>query len=95
MEREAVLESVSEENKNIKLFASEKLADIVVLYQYLGLYENNAVEAMQELAQRREGGDKFDYEIYITNQLNALPKIDFKIPQFSSLFNLIKTHLKL
>jgi hypothetical protein len=77
-------------------WTSEKLADIIVSNRYLGLYEDVAIAAMEELAKRRVGGDSFDYEKYIDEKLNELPKIQFKMPQIQAnkLFDLLKGIIK-
>ena len=98
MEGEAIVEEIQDENKdidNIPSFTSEKLADIIVLNRYLGLYDDLAAEAMEELVKRREAGETFEYEAYINENLKNLPKIELKMPQFNSLYNLIKPYIKL
>lgn len=82
--------SESETIKNISTFASEKLGDIVVMYQYLGLYPDLSIAAMKELALRREKGEVFDYENYITLNLNKLPKLSFELPPLPVLVEQLK-----
>lgn len=81
---------------NLINYTSEKLADIIVSNRYLGLYETIAIAAMEELAKRRMNGESFEYEQYINEQLNNLPKIQTKMPQMqvNKLFNLIKGIIK-
>lgn len=98
MEREIIVESIQDENKNIeniKTFVSEKLADIVVLNRYLGIYEAISKSAMEELANRRINGDQFEYEKYISSNLEQLPKINIKMPEFKSLYKIISSYIKL
>jgi hypothetical protein len=64
---------------NIEKYDDHKLADMVITYRYFGLYENIAKAAMQELALRRNVGNTFEYEKYITDNLNGLPKLDFDV----------------
>ena len=92
------MESIQDENKNIadiKTFTSEKLADIVVLNRYLGIYEDLSKSAMEELANRRINGDQFEYEKYINTNIEQLPKINIKMPEFKSLYKLISSYIKL
>ena len=63
----------------------EHLCDVVIAFQYLGLAKQNALECMQELARRRTDGDQFDFEKYISEEMNKLPKIT----ENASLFNAI------
>ncbi len=79
--------------KNVSTFSSEKLGDIVVMYQYLSLYHDLSVAAMQELALRREKGEIFDYEGYISLNLNKLPKLSFELPPLNTLVNQLKRML--
>lgn len=53
---------------------SEALAAIIVAYRALGLFKEEAKQAMSELARREAEGDKFDYEQYIKSKLADVPK---------------------
>ena len=61
---------------DVKLFDNIKLCDIIIAYRYLGLMKDEAVLAMQELADRRAKGDTFEFEKYIDEKYKELP--DFK-----------------
>jgi hypothetical protein len=76
--------------KNIANFTSEKLADMIVMNRYLSLYGELSTAAMQELASRREGGDTFDYETYITTNLEKLPKFQIDLGRVNSLVEKLK-----
>ena len=82
--------SENEAIKNTSAFSSEKLGDIIVMYQYLGLYPDLSIAAMKELALRREKGETFDYENYITLNLNKLPKLSFELPPLPVLVEQLK-----
>lgn len=71
--------------KDIPNQPSEKIADIVISFRYLGLYKNLSVTAMEELSRRRESGDEFQFEKYIENNLKSLPKLDFKLPDMDGI----------
>lgn len=71
--------------KNISKYTSIKLADIVIGYRYLGLYEKISIAAMEELGNRRVAGDTFEFEKYIDDNLKTLPKLEFKVADISSM----------
>src|SRR5208282_3910837 len=76
--------------KNISSFTSEKLADIIVMNRYLSLYGELSTAAMQELVFRREGGDTFEYETYITANLDKLPKFQIDLGRVNNLVEKLK-----
>ena len=71
--------------KNIPKYSVIKLADIIIVHRYFGMYENLSIKAMEELAKRRDAGEVFDFETYIEDNFNALPKPEFKIPDLQSI----------
>lgn len=82
-----VVNKLNEEEsiKNISKYTSIKLADIVIAYRYLGLYEKLSLAAMEELGVRRGAGDIFDFEKYIEDNIKTLPKLEFKIADISEM----------
>jgi len=84
--------ALSEEEiiKGISDFTSEKLADVIVMHRYLGIYADVATAAMEELAKRREGGEKFEYETYINAKLDDMPQITINLNQYSNLLKNFK-----
>lgn len=72
--------SNEEMQKLIPSFTSDKLCSVIVCNRYFGSFKDMAVMCMEELAKRRVAGDDFDFESFIDNKLNSLPKLDFKIP---------------
>lgn len=86
------LEKVKE---NIPTYSSEKLCEMIVCDRYLGFCPEIAVFCMEELSRRRSNGDQFDFETYIEQQFQTLPKLNFSMPDLqsvlSSLSNSIKT----
>jgi hypothetical protein len=74
----------------IDQYSSTKLAEMVVAYRYLGVYRDLAIVAMEELAKRRGNGDPFEYEGYIKEKLEAMPKLEFKVPETPDLFGFLK-----
>jgi Holliday junction resolvasome RuvABC DNA-binding subunit len=62
--------------------SSEALASMVVAYRSLGLFKDQAKEAMSELAKRKDEGDDFDYETFISQKLKEVPKSDMN-PEIS------------
>lgn len=69
--------------------SSETLAYIIVAYRSLGLFKSEARDAMIELMRRKESGDNFDYEQFITLSLNSLPKPE-KNTGFDNLLTMIQ-----
>lgn len=59
---------------NIQDKTSKALASTIVAFRVFGTFKEEAKEAMIELDRRQTQGDSFDYENYISEQLEALPK---------------------
>lgn len=72
---------------NIQNYSSEKLCDMIVCERYLGFQKEIAIICMEELSRRRIYGDQFEFENYIDNSLNSLPKIEFNMPDLRSVLN--------
>jgi hypothetical protein len=53
---------------------SRSLAAMIVAYKAFGINKELAKEAMVELRSRKESLDSFDYECFIKNELDKLPK---------------------
>ena len=49
---------------------------MIVAYRSLGLFKDEAKQAMSELAKRKDQGDDFDFESFIKTKLNEVPKSD-------------------
>lgn len=54
---------------------SSVLAAQVVLYKSLSLFKTTAIICMAELHRRRNLGEDFDYENFIDEEINKLPKV--------------------
>ena len=54
---------------------SEFLAAGVVIYKTLGINREFAIACMKELANRRKNGEDFNYEEFIEEEINKIPKI--------------------
>lgn len=74
----------------LPIFSEIKLADIIVMDRYIGLYPELAVEAMKELSNRRINGNNFKYEEYIETTLKELPDLNFTLPEISSILDSLK-----
>lgn len=68
--------NLQEIKDKIKDFSSEKLCQIIVCDRYLNYNKELAIAAMQELSNRRDSGDSFDFESYIEKSLSELPAIN-------------------
>ena len=64
--------------QDLPKYPSDKFADIVIALRYLGLFKQTCVLAMEELANRREKGNDFDYEGYIEMNMKTLPELNPK-----------------
>lgn len=64
---------------------SIKLCDIIISYRYLHILEQEAKDAMVELAARRAAGDPFDFEKHINDTLQSLPKIKLDMKSIMSI----------
>ncbi len=76
-------------HEKLPSLASEKLCELIVAYRYLNANKDLAIASMHELSRRRSEGDSFNYESYIENALNSLPKLDFNMPDLRSLISQI------
>jgi len=56
---------------------SQVLAAYVVAYQALGLNKEFATLCMQELGRRRSLGDDFEFEKFISEEMEKIPKPNF------------------
>lgn len=68
----------------IPTYSSQKLAEMVVCDRYFNCYREIAVMCMEELGRRRVDGDIFDFEMFIEKSLNDLPKLDFSVPDLTT-----------
>jgi hypothetical protein len=75
--------------QNIKQFTNERLCEVVVAYRYLGTMREEALLAMEELAERRVGGDEFLFEQRIDELLKDLPKINMDLNQVFNQINVM------
>ncbi len=79
-------------NSKVSLFSNEKLCEIIVSFRYIGLMKDESILCMVELAKRRENGDNFNFEKYIEEQFEQLPKIKYDIhaiPDLSKLKDIL------
>lgn len=83
---------ISEEEKqefinNLNKFSNTKLCEIVITNRYIGVMRDEAVLSMEELVKRRNNGDNFDYETYIQQEFEKLPKLDLDLNKILSIKN--------
>ena len=62
------------EQEEIKKASSKILAGFVIAYRVLGSFKEKSILCMQELMDRRALGDSFNFEEYIENEINSMPK---------------------
>lgn len=70
--------------EKIPTYTSQKLAEMIVCDRYFGCYREIAVLCMEELGHRRVNGDVFPFEIFIEKSLSELPKLDFAMPDLTT-----------
>lgn len=73
--------------KNIPTYNSKKLCEMIVCDRYFGCYREIAIMCMEELAKRRIAGDNFDFEGYIEQSYNELPKLNTVSPDLRDILN--------
>ena len=71
----------------IPSYTSQKLCEMIVCGRYIGFYPELSISCMEELAMRRDAGDKFDFETYIDKAYQSLPKLDFAVPDLRSMLS--------
>ena len=71
----------------IPSYTSQKLCEMIVCGRYIGFYPEISILCMEELAIRRDSGDTFDFETYIDNAYQSLPKLDFTVPDLQSVLS--------
>jgi hypothetical protein len=80
--------SSEEFKENIPQMSQDKLCEIVVCFRYLGLMQEDAVLAMEELAARRANGDQFNFEDRIVELTKDLPMINIDINKMLKSFRM-------
>ena len=68
-------------------FTNIKLCEIIISDRYLSLNQKLALECMQELSKRRINGDNFNFEEYIEQKFEELPKINVNLLDLSGVLN--------
>jgi hypothetical protein len=66
---------LEEKIKLIPEMSVQALASHIVLYKSLGLFRDFAIKCMEELAKRKANGETFDYDSFIKEELNKIPKL--------------------
>lgn len=76
--------------KNIEKYTSESLAAKIVSYRILKINKEEAKDAMKELLKRKISGDNFDYNSYIKEKIDLIPKPTVGTDQLNILKNTLK-----
>ena len=79
---------------NVNEISNEVLAAQVVAYRALGVQKNLAIIAMDKIKKRKNAGDVFDFDSFITSELNKIPKITESNGSISDGLSLIQQLLK-
>lgn len=85
--RELDLEKIK---SKIDTYRTPVLCEMITCNRYFKINNELTIICMEELAKRRVNGDNFNFEEFIENSLNDLPKIDLSIPNIKDLFGKIK-----
>lgn len=80
-------------DEDLSIVPSEILAAIVVAYKSLGFNKTLAIKAMNELSLRQSNGDQFDYNKFIEDELQKIPKIE--ITNIGNILKSIKKRVNL
>lgn len=73
--------------ENLEKFSSIRLCEIIVSNRYIGIMKEEAILAMNALAERRSSGDKFEYENYIQKEFDKLPQLSLDLNKILSIKN--------
>lgn len=76
--------------KNIPIFTSQKLCDMIICERYFNMNKEIAIFCMEELSKRRQDGDQFNFEQYIETSFQELPKLNFDMPDLRTILNQVK-----
>jgi hypothetical protein len=71
----------------VPTYSSAKLCEMIVCERYIGFHPDVTTLCMEELSRRRINGDNFDFESYINQAFNSLPKLDFTIPDIRTVLS--------
>jgi hypothetical protein len=63
-----------------KLSENETLGSLVVTYRVLGLFKNEAKQAMIEIMSRKKAGSKFDFDAFIKENVEICKHKPIEIP---------------
>lgn len=74
----------------IPTFDSQKLCEMIICHRYLGFNKDISLLCMNELSIRREAGDPFLFEDYISKSEKELPKLDFSLPDLREILSQLK-----
>lgn len=74
----------------VGLYSNNKLCEVIVSFRYLGIMKGEAINAMEELAKRRQEGSLFNFEKEIESMINDLPKIDISLSEIFNQFKIPK-----
>lgn len=76
--------------------SSETLAIMIIAYRVLGLNKSVAIDAMQELYNRKQNGDEFDFQSFIDSNVNEIKKAhpQTNLDSMKLINSLLKTHGK-
>ena len=85
--------SIEDAIKRISESDSKFLASQVIIYKSLGMNREFALACMQELARRKLAGDDFDYQSFISEELDKLPKIQ-NLSGFKGSFGIVSDSLQ-
>jgi len=85
--------TTTNDNEDLSQAPSETLAAIVVAYKSLGFNKSLALKAMAELSLRESKGDEFNYNKFIEDELQKIPKVE--ISNIGDILKSIKKQINL
>ena len=78
---------INEMKANLPSYKIDKICQIIVCNRYFNFNKELTVFCMEELSNRRQAGDVFNYEEYIETQFNELPVLNFEMPDLRTMLN--------
>lgn len=75
--------------EKVPTYSTTKLCEMIVCDRYFGCYKEIAIMCMEELGKRRAAGENFNFEQYIEDAFNQLPKLDLSVPNISDVLNTV------
>lgn len=71
--------------KNIPIYSSQKLCEMIACARYFGMNNEISLYCMEELSKRRLGGESFMFEEIIEKCFQELPPLNLETPDLRTI----------